>query len=405
MKGKWVYRGEWTSGFKGRYGARQTLATGAKYEGTWATGLQDGYGCETYADGGTYCGQWLRGTRHGYGVRQSAPFGIAATTAAAKNLRDSLTSLRSQDEEDHVVKDRDRKQGEGRGGFVLTGTDDDEERLRKKRLAASMILDKQTLQKKPSLRQTILGKLRKQKSTGDIYNSSGGAVGGASSKAATSGYGGYGRSSASVRSTFSTASQMSVETNRSLGAGTLVGGFMAGGGGQIDAVDASVVETYRGEWKNDKRSGFGISERTDGLKYEGEWFNNKRHGYGCTTFKDGTREEGKYKNNVLAVSCNKKNKLLLLRAVRIQERVHSAVDAAKKASAFGNQKAEMAVARMATAQAKADQAELSGEQARLDSDRARQVAGRLAPDFKQPGKFTNNISIERTQNQEITFFF
>jgi hypothetical protein len=40
-----------------------------------------------------------------------------------------------------------------------------------------------------------------------------------------------------------------------------------------------------GEWKNDKRAGFGISERSDGLKYEGEWFNNKKYGYGVTTLK------------------------------------------------------------------------------------------------------------------------
>ena len=30
-------------------------------------------------------------------------------------------------------------------------------------------------------------------------------------------------------------------------------------------MDASVTETYLGEWKNDKRTGFGISERSDGL--------------------------------------------------------------------------------------------------------------------------------------------
>lgn len=46
-----------------------------------------------------------------------------------------------------------------------------------------------------------------------------------------------------------------------------------------------MVETYTGEWKNDKRTGFGVSERTDGLKYEGEWYNNKKYGYGVTTFK------------------------------------------------------------------------------------------------------------------------
>ena len=51
-RGRWVYRGEWTQGFKGRYGVRQSTVSMARYEGTWANGLQDGYGSETYADGG-----------------------------------------------------------------------------------------------------------------------------------------------------------------------------------------------------------------------------------------------------------------------------------------------------------------------------------------------------------------
>lgn len=53
-RGRWIYRGEWTSGSKGRYGIRQSATSTAKYEGTWAGGLQDGYGSETYADGGKY---------------------------------------------------------------------------------------------------------------------------------------------------------------------------------------------------------------------------------------------------------------------------------------------------------------------------------------------------------------
>lgn len=51
-KGQWIYKGEWTHGFKGRYGVRINVVSGAKYEGTWNNGLQDGYGTETYADGG-----------------------------------------------------------------------------------------------------------------------------------------------------------------------------------------------------------------------------------------------------------------------------------------------------------------------------------------------------------------
>ena len=57
---------------------------------------------------------------------------------------------------------------------------------------------------------------------------------------------------------------------------------------QDEHLEPSVVETYMGEWKNDKRCGFGVSERTDGLKYEGEWYNNKKYGYGVTTFKVGS---------------------------------------------------------------------------------------------------------------------
>ena len=38
--------------FVGRYGVRQASISNAKYEGTWANGLQDGYGSETYADTG-----------------------------------------------------------------------------------------------------------------------------------------------------------------------------------------------------------------------------------------------------------------------------------------------------------------------------------------------------------------
>ena len=65
------------------------------------------------------------------------------------------------------------------------------------------------------------------------------------------------------------------------------------------------------ERKQDKRTGYGIAERADGLKYEGEWFNNNKSGYDVTTFKDGTKEEGKYKINVL-VTDKKKGKLALL---------------------------------------------------------------------------------------------
>ena len=93
----------------------------------------------------------------------------------------------------------------------------------------------------------------------------------------------------------------------------------------------------------DKRSGFGVCERSDGLKYEGEWFNNKKHGYGRTTFPDGSREQGKYMNNVLM---NQSRRLPLLRTSKAKERVDGAIIAAQQACKQGLEKGETAEQRL-----------------------------------------------------------
>ena len=67
---------------------------------------------------------------------------------------------------------------------------------------------------------------------------------------------------------------MSSESNYA-GASVMSEGSQASFVVEDEMLDANVTETYMGEWKNDKRCGFGISERSDGLKYEGEWFNNR----------------------------------------------------------------------------------------------------------------------------------
>lgn len=158
-------------------------------------------------------------------------------------------------------------------------------------------------------------------------------------------------------------------------------------------MDASVTETYLGEWKNDRRTGFGISERSDGLRYEGEWFNNKKYGYGVTTFRDGNKEEGKYKNNVLITSQKKKH-LFLIRSAKFRERIEAAVNAAQRASKIALQKADIAISRTATARGKAELADIAAEHAREDSDIAQRTARQFAPDFRQPG-------LERLRNREI----
>ena len=78
---------------------------------------------------------------------------------------------------------------------------------------------------------------------------------------------------------------MSSESNYA-GASVMSEGSQASFVVEDEMLDANVTETYMGEWKNDKRCGFGISERSDGLKYEGEWFNNRCNSLFFVPFSD-----------------------------------------------------------------------------------------------------------------------
>lgn len=272
---------------------------------------------------GTYQGQWLRGMRHGYGIRRSVPYGLAShyrpkTTTTGTAVRASMTSLRSGDA-DEIGHERDKKLDESRGGFVLKAHSDDQHSRRKS-----------LSEKKATLKRSIMAGLRikKQRSTGDIYKRSG----------ASSVTGSIRSTNSAVSATSVTSSQSGL-TNASMYTDSNLS-FVS----QDDITDSGVTESYMGEWKNDKRSGFGVSERSDGLRYEGEWYNNKKYGYGITTFKDGLKEEGKYKNNVL-VSSGKRSKLFLIRQSKMRERIDSAVTAATRASQIAVQKADIAAQR------------------------------------------------------------
>lgn len=338
-RGKWVYKGEWTQGYKGRYGVRASLLSAAKYEGTWANGLQDGYGSESYADGGTYQGQWLRGMRHGYGVRQSAAFGhcnITKTAMSAKNssVNVSMQSL-STDIDGGTLVDP-KRDATMRGGFVLVV-----------KTSGSFRRRNSLTEKSTNIKTSIMKglRLKKQRSAGDVNVPT---------------------DSRSHRSSASVAS--SVESSGARGdneEGEAVSNasFLTTEG---DIGDPSTTETYIGEWKNDKRCGFGICERSDGVRYEGEWYNNKKYGYGVTTFRDGNREEGKYKNNQLVTSIKKKH-LFVIRSTKTRERIDSAVQAASRAQQIALQKADIAISRTATARGKSEQADYGATTARQDS--------------------------------------
>ncbi|KAG9478587.1 hypothetical protein GDO78_012312 [Eleutherodactylus coqui] len=172
-----------------------------------------------------------------------------------------------------------------------------------------------------------------------------------------------------------------------------------------DHVDATTTESYMGEWKNDKRTGFGVSERSNGMKYEGEWLNNRRHGYGCTIFPDGTKEEGKYKNNVLVRGIRKQ--LIPIKNTKTKEKVDRAVEGAQRAAAVARTKVEIAASRTAHARAKGDAADQASHAARQESEIARTVARELSPSFHQPGpdyirqKFQDVTEIKENAEEKL----
>jgi junctophilin len=403
-KQRWIYKGEWSQGFKGRYGVRVSETSGAKYEGTWANGLQDGYGSETYADAGTYFGQMSQGMRNGFGIRKSVAYGVASRYRS-KDVKDSLTSLRSEDGDEKVQRERDRRFDENRGGFVLRAKSDLTEEvaagvtsliistnnavgggnimsnalnglLRRRRNSMSHSQQPSGAeQRKPSLRKTLMSKLKKQKSVGDIDEvnplgssmGGGGLLGGSNTHLNKVSSSGRANKKSSFRSTSSNNSVDSRTSNRTAPAGLgahnihITSGNMLSNNmhhnnnlmddgehsfiSQDEITDINCIEVYMGEWKQDKRTGYGIAERSDGLKYEGEWFNNKKNGYGVTTFKDGTKEEGKYKNNVLATDKKKSSKILSLRSNKLRQKIDAAVNAALKAGQIAQQRADIALAR------------------------------------------------------------
>ncbi|KAG5836163.1 hypothetical protein ANANG_G00251650 [Anguilla anguilla] len=363
-KGRWVYKGEWTQGLKGRYGTRQSQGSGAKYEGMWNNGLQDGYGTETYADGGTFQGQFTGGMRHGYGVRQSVPYGMAAVVRHP--LRTSLTSLRSEltngallmpDAAASTTRPETPPRQRPRPAWPAAAS------------PSPCARPEAARPKKKGLfrRGSLLGKLRRSESHGSFSSQ---------------------RSKQGILRNDSTLSSAASDANSATSdANSAASACEEGGADDFPPaesdIDATTTEAYAGEWKNDKRSGYGVSERSSGLRYEGEWLDNQRHGYGCTTLAEGGKEEGKYRNNTLVKAVKKK--VLQLRSNKIRQKVEHAVEGALRAAAIAKQKAEIAVSRATHAKGKAEGAEQALRAANTESRIARAVARELSPTFHQPG--------------------
>ncbi|XP_072013926.1 LOW QUALITY PROTEIN: junctophilin-2-like [Amphiura filiformis] len=347
-KGRWVYKGEWTQGYKGKYGVIQSLASGARYEGTWSSGLQDGYGQETYADGGIYQGQWTGGMRHGYGIRNSVPYGMASIVRPI--LHTSLTSLLKRKHENGSVSSTIPDNFGQRGGFALDVSGDE--------TASDLDNKSAALKRGDANRGSKLMSLRGKRAKKDKNSPTSPTSASITHSAASLRHGLAHQDS--IKSHDSTLSSTSLQS--SVYESEMV---------HLHEEERThdVTEVFMGEWKQDKRCGVGVSQRSDGFQYAGEWLQNKRHGYGCLTYPDGHREEGKWKHNMLVASGKKK--LFVIGSKKIRDRVASAVEAANQAAHIARQKADLAVSRAAYAKEKGEMADLAASEAREDSIKAR----------------------------------
>ena len=109
------------------------------------------------------------------------------------------------------------------------------------------------------------------------------------------------------------------------------------------------ITLYRfSSFKNDRRNGYGVARRSDGVRYEGEWLNNRKNGYGVTTLQNGTRVEGKYRNNeiVTSLSTSAATSGLFKSTNKVLDRVHFAVLEAERAESNALQKVEIAMSRL-----------------------------------------------------------
>lgn len=122
--------------------------------------------------------------------------------------------------------------------------------------------------------------------------------------------------------------------------------------GQIERADNRLIETYKGEWKNDKRHGYGIIEDADGFSYIGEWSENMRHGLGVATYPDGTKLEGEWKNDELVSDVRKKGPLVSL-VTRFKQRLRVVCEGAQDAAEKAEQKSQIAMSRADAARDKA----------------------------------------------------
>ncbi|XP_010829716.1 PREDICTED: LOW QUALITY PROTEIN: junctophilin-4 [Bison bison bison] len=311
---------------------------GHSYQGHWQQGKREGLGVERKSRW-TYRGEWLGGLKGRSGVWESVS-GLRYAGLWKDGFQDGYGT--------ETYSDGGGSPASGsRGGFVLAGPGDGDGASSRKRTPAAGGFFRRSL---------LLSGLR---------------AGGRRSS--------LGSKRGSLRS------EVSSEVGSTGPPGSEASGPPAPAPPAL--IEGSATEVYAGEWRADRRSGYGVSQRSNGLRYEGEWLGNRRHGQRRTTRPDGSREEGKYKRNRLVHGGRVRSLLpLALRRGKVKEKLDRAVEGARRAVSAARQRQEIAAARAADALLKAVAASSVAEKAVEAARMAKLIAQDLQPMLEAPGR-------------------
>lgn len=132
------------------------------------------------------------------------------------------------------------------------------------------------------------------------------------------------------------------------------------------------LQIYEGEWRDDKRHGYGVIKCLGSYAYYGQWVGNARTGYGVLVGENGVKEEGQWQNGELMVAL--KRKKLHLKSHQLEIKVQTAHTQAIQAADTARNKAMLAESRASTAMGKAKMSQgvvaTAGKNAKLAREKA-----------------------------------
>ena len=168
-----------------------------------------------------------------------------------------------------------------------------------------------------------------------------------------------------------------------------------------DITETSLNQVYEGEWKNDKRCGYGILKVSKFFTYYGEWKENSRTGYGVLVYevrreKSGEErkmeriEKGRWDNGELKDQVKKKfiKTDLEIKVDNAHTKAIQAACLARDKATFAESKANAAAARSQVAEIKAVEARRHAAAASRKVEDAARISRLIIEDTQ---KLTRNV--------------